>query len=195
MSARSLATPFLHPVEERVERHPRGLRERLLALLLGAERGDLPGLGLVLDDLERVAGVREVVEAHDLDGRRGAGLGEARAAVVEHRADAADGRAREEHVADVERALLDEDGRERALAGLAPRLEDDAAGGARRDGLELEHLGLQEDHLEELVDPDLLLGGDLAGDDVAAELLDEDALLRELLLDALRRSRRACRSC
>ena len=53
-------------------------------------------------------------------------------------------------------------------------------------GLQLEEVGLEEDHLEELVDADLLLGGDLAGDDLAAELLDEDALLGELLLDALR---------
>ena len=76
-----------HPGEQRVERQARGLRERPpSALLLRAEAGDLPGLRLVLDDLEGIARVRDVVEAHDLDGGRRAGLEDALAAVVEHRA-------------------------------------------------------------------------------------------------------------
>src|ERR1035438_8169528 len=40
---------FLHPVEERVERHARGLRERFLALLERAELRDLARLAFVLD--------------------------------------------------------------------------------------------------------------------------------------------------
>ena len=50
-----------------------GARPRA-ALLLGAELGDAARLRLVLDHLEHVAGVRQVVEAGDLDRRRGAGL-------------------------------------------------------------------------------------------------------------------------
>src|ERR1039457_3708706 len=177
---------FLHPVEERVERHARGLRERFLALLERAELRDLARLAFVLDDLERIARVRDVLEAHDLDRRCRRRLGDARGVVVEHRAHAAYGRAGEEDVADVKRALLHEHRRERALAGLAARLEHDAPGGPRRHGLQLEEIGLEQDHLEELVDSDFLLRGDLAGHDVAAEFLDEDSLLGELLLDALR---------
>ena len=54
------------------------------------------------------------------------------AAVVLHRADAAEDRAREEDVADVQRARLDQDGRDVAAAGLAARLEHDAPRVRRR---------------------------------------------------------------
>ena len=78
-------------------------------------------------------GVRDVVEAHDLDGSRGAGLVDALAAVVEHRADAADRGAGEEDVADLERSVPGR-GPWRGCRGPDPRggLEDDAAGRARR---------------------------------------------------------------
>ena len=49
------------------------------------------------------------------------------AAVVLHRADAAEDRAGEEDVADLQRPRLDEHGRDVAAAGLAARLEHDAA--------------------------------------------------------------------
>jgi hypothetical protein len=52
-------------------------------------------------------------------------------------------------------------------------------------GLELEDLGLEEDLLEELVDPLPRLGRHLGVEHVAAEVLDHDLVLQELLLDAV----------
>src|SRR5215813_13869100 len=51
-----------------------------------------------------------------------------------------------------ERPVLDERGGYRSSPAVEPAFDDDALGGARRVGLELEDLGLQRRHLEQLVD-------------------------------------------
>ncbi len=48
-------------------------------------------------------------------------------------------------------------------------------------GLEVEHVGLEQDLLEQQVDAGPLLGRDAGGQHVAAELLEDDAVLQELL--------------
>ena len=127
MSGSSLILPSWILLKSCSSESARGGGHRLLALLLLAEGDDRAGLRLVLDDLERVAGLRQILEARDLDGRGRAGLVDLLAAVVVHRAHAAEDRAREEDVADLERAGLDEHRRDVAAARVAPRLEHDAA--------------------------------------------------------------------
>ena len=52
-------------------------------------------------------------------------------------------------------------------------------------GLEVEDFRLQQDLLEQLVDAGALLGRDLGGETCAAELLEHDAVLQQVLLDLL----------
>jgi hypothetical protein len=74
-------------------------RELLLARLGLPVTGDLAGAGLVLDDLEGVAGVGDVLVTHDLDRVGGDGGPYRLAASVDHGADASVRRAGEESLA------------------------------------------------------------------------------------------------
>ena len=103
-----------------------------LARLLLAHLADHARLRLVVDDLQRVAGVRNVVESGELHRRRRTGFLDALAALVGHRADAAGGRAGEERVADLQRAVLHEHRGHDAAADFLPRLEHDALRGRSR---------------------------------------------------------------
>ena len=107
------------------------------------------------------------------------------AARVDERTHAAVGRARDDGVAGVQRTAVDEHRRNRATALVEVRL-DDVAGclgiGVR---LELEHVGLQKDGLEQVVDVELLLRGNLDEHVLAAPLFGDDAMFDELLADAV----------
>ncbi len=82
-------------------------------------------------------------------------------------------------------ALLDQHGGDRAAA-LVQRGFDDHAGGAAVDhGLQLEHLGLQRDGIQQVVDALAGLGRQLDELRVATELLGHDLLLQQLVLDAV----------
>ncbi len=85
----------------------------------------------------------------------------------------------------MERTVLHEERRDGAAALVKARLDDGAAGGAVRVGLELADLGGQRDHLEQIIHAHTGLGGDRADDGVAAPVLSQQVVLRELLLDAL----------
>ena len=147
---------------------------------------DFAGARLVLDHGERIAGRRNGREAEHFDGNRRAGFLHLAAVVVDQRADLAAGRARDEHVADAERAALDQHGRERAAALVELGFDHRAFGGAVGIGLEFEHLGLQLDRLEQLVEVGLLGRRDFDVLDVAAHVLDDDLVLQQLLADLLR---------
>ena len=82
--------------------------------------------------------------------------------LVGHRADLAPRGAGEDDVADVQRAVLHQDARHRALAAIEEGLDDGAGRGRFGFGLKLEHLGLERDHLEQLLDAGTRLGRDLA---------------------------------
>ncbi len=64
----------------------------------------------------------------------------------------ADNRAGDERVADVQRAVLDEHGRDRAAAFVELRFEHGARRAALRVGLELDDVADEQDHLEQRVD-------------------------------------------
>ena len=83
------------------------LRELLAAKALGALLGDVLRLALVLDDAELTRG-RRAVEAEDLHGLARPRLLDLLAAIVVERADLARGVARDDRVADPQRAALDE---------------------------------------------------------------------------------------
>ena len=95
------------------------------------------------------------------------------------------GLAGDDRVADAEGAAVDEDRRDDATARVDLGLDDEPAGRRVRVGLEVADLGHQQEHVEEVVEPDALLGARLDEDVVAAPVLRHDALLGELLLDAL----------
>src|SRR5439155_11789592 len=98
--------------------------------------------------------------------------------------------AADEVVAAAEGASLHQDRGERALARVERGLEHRAMAFALGIGLEIEDLGLEQDLLEQGLDADALLGGDFGREDFAAELLEHDVVLEQVLLDLLRVGRR-----
>ena len=85
----------------------------------------------------------------------------------------------------MERAVLNEDGHDRAAALIHACLNDRAAGGAVRICLEFLDLGEQDKVFEQVVDALAGLGRDRADDRLAAPLLGHETVLGELLLDAV----------
>ena len=68
----------------------------------------------------------------------------------------------------MERAVLDEQRCDRAAGLVKPRLDDRALAGAVGVGLQLLHLGGQDDRLQQVVDAHASLGRDLADLGLAA---------------------------
>ena len=91
---------------------------------------------LVGDDHQRVAGGRNVGETHDLDRNRGSGFLDLFALVVDERADLTVRPADHDDVADAQRAVLHEHGRDGAAAAVERRFDDDAGRAALLVGLE-----------------------------------------------------------
>ena len=139
----------------------------------------------VVDGVEDVARVRYLAHAGDLHRYGRAGLLDALALVADHRADAADGRAGDDDIALMQGAVLDENGHDRAAALVQPCLDDGAGRGAVRVGAQAEHLGLEGEHLKQLVDAVAGLRGDRNHDRIAAPLLGDQLVFGELLLDLL----------
>src|SRR3989338_4871967 len=110
---------LLQPLERDARR---GLALELLAIL--AHGRDLPRLALVGDHHEHVARGRHAGEPLDLDGVRRARALDLLAVGVDERADPARVGADDHRVALLERAALDERGRDRAAAAVEPALDD-----------------------------------------------------------------------
>ena len=156
-----------------------------LAHLLPAVGGHLLGADFVGHHLEAVAGFRQRRQAQNFDGGGGTGLRQHPPAVVEHGAHLAEDRTDDEGVADAQGAVLDEHGSHRAAAAVELGFEHGARGGQGGLGAQLLHVGHQQDHLEQLVQIGLLLGGDVDHDRVAAPVFRDQAAVGQLLLDAL----------
>ena len=75
---------------------------------------------------------------------------------VDQRTDTAIGRAGDDGVARMQRAALHEHGGHRAAALVEVRLDDEAGGQSIGVRAKLEHVGLQQDGLEQVVDVQLL---------------------------------------
>ena len=109
------------------------------------------------------------------------------AARVDQGAHATVARARDNRIARLERTALDENGGNRAAALVEVRLDDEAGRKSIGIGLELEHVGLQKDGLEQVVDADALLGGNVDEHVRAAPFLGNDAVFHQLLAYAVGR--------
>ena len=103
--------------------------------------------------------------------------------LVLERADAPERLADGDDVADVERARLDEHRADRAARLVHPRLDDRADRRPLRVGLELLEVRDEQDHVDEVVEPDAGLRRHGHQRRVAAVLLDDDAGLGQLGLD------------
>ena len=89
-------------------------------------------------------------------------------------------------IAGLESTPLHQHGCYGAAATIKPRLNHGAFRRAVRVGLEIEHFGLQRNHIEQLVEVALLFGGNLDFEHVAAERLHLDLVLQQFGTHALR---------
>ena len=117
--------------------------------------------------------------------------------LVEHGADAAEGVAGDDRVADAQRAALDQDGRDRAAAAVEVSLDRDtlrvlASASARRSSAAS---AVSRIDSSSCVDVGALLGRHVDEHGLAAVLLGHQAVLGELLADLGRVRRPPCRSC
>ncbi len=90
--------------------------------------------------------------------------------------------AADDGVAGPKRALLDNDGRERAAADVHLGLDDDARDLGLRVRLQFKDVRLQKDHLQEVVDAGPLGRGDGNRDGFPAPVLRDDSALLHLRL-------------
>ncbi len=165
-----------------------------LPLLAGL--GDRLGRLLVGGDTELVAGARHRRQAEHLHRRRRAGFLDLLALVVDQRPHAAPRRAGDDRVADLQRALVDEDGGDRAAADVEVGLEHDALGPALGVGGELLDARRPRRSCSSRSSmPRSLQRRHLDHDRVAAPRLGHEAVLGELLHHPLRIGVRRGRSC
>src|SRR5882724_9614266 len=82
-------------------------------------------------------------------------------------------------------SFLDQHGRDRAAPALELRLDDHAARELRGIGLQVEHVGLQQDHLEKLGNPRLGLRRNRDDRGIAAPVLSGEAVIGEPPLGAV----------
>ena len=113
------------------------------------ELSDLPGLIVVVDHLERIAGSRQSLEAEDLDRNRRAGFFDLISVLVIHRPDFAVHGSDDEVVADPQRPVLDENGCDVTVSSVELGLQHRAHRREVRVGLELPHVRDQQDQLQQ----------------------------------------------
>ncbi|CAL2071472.1 hypothetical protein GPN2_22113 [Streptomyces murinus] len=159
----------------------RALREGRVALTGRTLLRDLAGRTVLLDHDEVVTGTRDVGQTQDLDRRRRAGLGDGVAAVVQHRADTAVRVADHHGVADPQRASLHQDRRDRTATAVQAGLDRNTLRVLVGVGTEVQRrVRGEDDRLQEAVDVQTLLGGDVDEHGVAAVLLGHQAVLGQL---------------
>ena len=151
----------------------------------GALARELARRAVVRDDAHVLARLGDGVEAEHLDRLGGRRLLDLAAAIVVQRAHAAPVGARDDRVADLERAAVDEHGHDRAAARVELGLDDHARRLGVRVGLELLDLGQQQDRLQQLVEVGPGLRGDVHEHRLAAPLLRLEAELRHLRAHAV----------
>ena len=152
----------------------------------GAVADDSTGCFFVGVDLELITGRGYFAEAQGFHGVGGTGLFDALAVVIDHGADLAQDRASGQNIAGAQGAVLDQQGRHRALRLIEVSLDHGAAGHAVWVGLQVFHFGDQQDHLQQLVDVLALDGAHRNHHGVAAPVLSDEFVGGELLFDAIR---------
>ena len=94
-------------------------------------------------------------------------------------------RADHDRIALLERSVLDQRRGHRSAPAIEPALDDDALGRAVGVGLQLQDLGLQRGHLEQLIDARALLRRGRHEDRLAAPVFRDELEVRQLALDAV----------
>src|SRR5688500_3488249 len=136
----------------------------------------------IFDDDELITSHRYSTDAEDLSGMGRAGFLDGAAALVEQGANAAGVHAADEVVSDLERTVVDQDRRHGAFARIELCFDNGAGGAAVRVRLQVEDFRLQEDLIEKRVDVGSFLGRNFARQNGAAELLEHDSVLKQILL-------------
>ncbi len=158
----------------------------LLFLLLEASLVDeLAGKALILNAVEDIARCGDLGKTCYLDGNRGSCDIDALALVALHGTDTAQSGARDNDIACVQGAVLNEDGCDGAAALVESGLDDGALCKAVGVGGELLSVCYEQDHLEEVFNAVAALCGDRAADGLAAPLLTDETVFGQLLLDAV----------
>jgi hypothetical protein len=174
------------PSEELLEGEPRRRRHRLTALLVFAMIDDALRDPLAFDHMKVYSGLRHIRHSDELDRNRGPGCLDTLPLVVLHRADPTPLGLANDDVADLERALLHEHRRDRAPPLAEACFDDHAAGPQAGIGSQLEHFGLQCEHLEQFVEPMPRLCGNVYEDRLATEVLGNQLVLHQALSDLRR---------
>ena len=89
-------------------------------------------------------------------------------------------------LADPQRSLLDQHGRNRPLRLVESGLNNRPLCHLMRVGTQFQYFSLQQNHLQQIIQPKLLLGGNLHKDGVTAPLFGDQLQFGELLLNAIR---------
>ncbi len=160
--------------------------DQLLLALEAAPLGcQFPRLAFALQHVETISGLRNVVGAENLAGLARLDLRQGLPALAQNGAHLAVGHAHQESVPHLEGPLVDKNGEHHAAARLLLGLDHGPAGGALGTGLQFQHLGLQVNHVQKMIDADALLRGDGRAKILPAEFLDGDAVLQQFLLDPI----------
>jgi hypothetical protein len=159
--------------------------QRLLPPLRDTLLGGRAGLAVARIDLEPGARHRHFGEAEADHGVGGTRFLDPLALVVDERLDAAPGRARHHGVADAQRALADQQRGRRPCARRELGLHDVAFRQTAARGLQFEHLGLEQDHLQQVIDALARQRADRATHHGAAPVLGCQVDLLKLLLHAV----------
>ncbi len=161
---------------------PRGFRGAALRQL--RER-DLAGGLFRADDLEDVPGLWNLAHTGHHHRRRGRRIGHALAAVVGEGSHAPVDVAAHKVVTDTQRAGLNEHGRDGAASSLEVRVDHGPEGVSVWVGFELEDVRRQDDRRQQVVDALAGPRAEVNALDLAAVVARDDALRRELLVDAI----------
>ncbi len=179
---------LLHLREQALERDAAlgALGELLAAKALGPLLREILRLPLVLDDPRELARGRRPVEAEDLDGVARTRLLHLLARVVVERPHLAGCVARDDRVADTQRAAVHEHRRDRPTTDVEAGFDDRPGGLGRRVRAKIQlGIGHEQQLLQQLVEIQLLLGGDLCELGRASPLLRLQPFGGELGADAV----------
>ena len=160
--------------------------QALHPLQLFALVGDVARRTFVVHHVERVPGLRSAVQPEHQH-RRGRGrFGDPRAAFVEHRLHAAGVDARQQHVADPQRAVLYQHCRNVTAPFIQRGFDHRALGFPVGIGFQVEEFGFEQHLFEQLVEVDALLGRDLLALVFTAPIFNQVVHGRQFLFDLFR---------
>ena len=155
-----------------------------LADLRLAEFHEVARFGFV-GNVELVARIGNALQAEDFDRSRRPRAFHGLAFVVKHGADFSEDRAAKEEIAGAERAVLHEHGGDSAAAAIHAGFEHGAAGRSVRIGLQLAHIGDEQNHFEQFIEILFLFGGNFHHHRVAAPFFRHQAAIGKLALHTL----------